>query len=365
MSLDGLAPINSPYTITYYLGRFLRERAREQGWDFQYVNLDDTTPCDIGADDIVIGHLWHPEGFMTQALHSAAKYKFVLQPYQRDIVGVNEAGWIKELMSHADHFFAITGSYWYDTMEQGLYGEWKAKTTRVDMAVDGNGHHYYKRQWNKKGKRGFLCIGADIHYKGLDLVAELAQTAGVRLGYCGNAQRERFQHVPQMQHIGGVSFTPQLVQYLCDEYDFFISLARGDANPTTLLETACWGLVGLCNNESGYHANDPFLELRLNDMAFNWEQLERCQNLDEDELQSRSLKMRQLMQTNYTWTRFTTTVWNGMTKVVSLPGLTTQTTETLPLSSLPDGTSPRSELKLRPASQEPLSQRQDILSAAS
>lgn len=354
MSLDGLQPINSPYTITYYLGRFLRDRARERGWQFEYRNLDSSEQDNIGEDDIVIGHSWYPDGWLNRALHSPARFKFVLQPYQKDIVAPTESEWVKSLFARPDHLFLITGSYWWDTMGQGLYGDWKAKSTRVDMAVHPDAHPYLKRKWNRKGKRGFLCVGADIPYKGLDLVAELAQTAGVRLGYFGSAPKEKFQHVPQFRHMGGATFTPDLIQWVCDEYDFFISLARGDANPTTLLETACWGLIGFCNQESGYHPNVPFLELRLNDMAFNWEQLELWQQKDEDELQSRSLTMRQQIAEQYTWTKFATTVWNKMAEVMSSQivlsernsSVIQENTECLSTPPHPYGTLPNSDLKV-------------------
>ncbi len=61
-SLDGAEPRSAPYSISWNVGRFLRDRAQECGYAFEYVNLDDATPREFDATDIVIGHLWHEPG---------------------------------------------------------------------------------------------------------------------------------------------------------------------------------------------------------------------------------------------------------------------------------------------------------------
>src|SRR5690349_11342966 len=127
--LDAPEPPNSPYTITWNLGRYLREHALCRGYEFRYVNLDDQTPYDVGADDVIIGHSWYPTGFLTNTLHQACRARFLLQPYQHDIVGKNESWWIKDIVAHCDHCFFVTGPYWWDTMNDGLYGDWKRKAT--------------------------------------------------------------------------------------------------------------------------------------------------------------------------------------------------------------------------------------------
>lgn len=249
---------------------------------------------------------------MTRALDSPARAKFILQPYQHDIVGRSESWWALKWFAKADWLFGITGPYWYDTMHEGLYGDWKAKFTRVDMAVSPAQHPFVKRRWNPPGKRKLLAVGAYIPYKGLDLIAELARASGVYLGYYGNAPLEVFRHVPRFHHYGGALFVQPLIGQIADTYDGFLSLARGDANPTTLLETACWGLTGFCNKESGYWPNAPFLELRLNDLAFNLEQMEWLQTVSEYDLRMRAEQMRDLMVREYNWDKFTTTIWEVM-----------------------------------------------------
>jgi hypothetical protein len=308
--LDAPEPLNSPYTITWHVGRFLREKARAIGYEFRYANLDDLTPTAVHADDIVIGHTLYPDGWMNRALDSAARIKIILQPYQPCMVGEGERDWIKALFAKADWLLLITGPYHWDNMPDSPFAGWQAKATRLDMAVNPAQHPHSKKTWNAPGKRRGLAIGADNLVKGLDLIADLARWGGFHLSYFGNAPQGRFQHVPQFMHYGGQYFTPDVQAEIARQHDFFISLARADACPTTLLETACWGLLPLANAESGYWPNRPFVELRLEDMLFNLEQIDWLQRAPEYELQQRAARIREQVLARHTWARFCESVWH-------------------------------------------------------
>lgn len=314
--IDAPEPPNSPYSITWHVGRFLREKARAFGYEFRFMNLDNTTPANIQSQDIVVGHTWYPDGAMNRALDSDAKVKIVMQPYSENMVAESERDWIKGLFAKADRLLLITGRYWFDRIAYGPFAEWEAKTTRLDMAINPALHPHSKRTWGKQGKRRVLAIGSDIPVKGLDLIADLARSGGWHLGYYGSAPYERFAHVPQFTHYGGVDFTPDVQARVTSEYDFFISLARSDANPTTLLETACWGMLGLCNEKSGYYANQPFVELRDDDLIWNLEQLDRLQSMSEYHLHERAQWVQRWVVEQHTWARFCATVWAEVEKVL-------------------------------------------------
>ena len=307
--IDGIEPPNSPYVITWNLGRYLRERVTALGYEFRYVNLDDTSNYDIGADDVVLAHAWHPEGFLTNAWKKPTRAKFLIQPYQHDIVGRNEAWWMQDIIKKADHCFFVVGPYWWDTMADGLYNEWRDKYTPLKMAINPALHPLSKTKWNPPGKRKFLAIGADIPYKGLSMIAELARVGGFSLTYYGNAPHERFAHVPQMIHNGGRDFTPDVQAMIANQCDAFISLAIGDSCPTTLLETACWGMLPMCNNESGYWPDDPFLELRKGDMLHNLKMIDYVQEAPEYVLRQRAAAIRERIVCEHTWPIFCETVW--------------------------------------------------------
>jgi hypothetical protein len=152
-----------------------------------------------------------------------------------------------------------------------------------------------------------MCIGYDNPVKGIDLIANLAQVGGLRLGVFGHMQP--IQHVAQCTMHGGVHFTPENVRWLCKDYDFYLSMGRFDANPTALNETACWGLIGACTVGSGYWPEQPFVELRQDDMLFNLEQIDRLQTMDESELNARSKRLRQVQEERYGWEAWLNQVW--------------------------------------------------------
>lgn len=319
-TLDDPEPISSPYSLTWHVGRFLRDKAIQHGYEFAYRNLDEKYGDEIGAGDIVIGHTLYPDGWMNGALDSKAKAKFVLQPYHHDMVGVSEIPWIKALFAKADRLLFVTGPYWFDTMERGPFGDWKARATRIDMAINAEQHRSSKTAWNKPGKRKFLAIGADSPCKGFDWIADLFRQCGYHLGYYGSAPMERFAHVPQFYHYGGAIFTPAVQADITREYDFFVSLARSDANPTTLLETTAWGLLAFANQESGYWPGEPFVPLKApctrNDMLDNLEMLDMAQRMDDYELRALAARTQAKIVGHYTWSRFCASVWAEVEKVL-------------------------------------------------
>ena len=313
-SLDIEEPLNSPYTIAYHVGRFLRDKACEHGYAFAYHNLDDTTPVEFDPSDIAIGHTWWDGGFMHQALNANIKGKLILQPYSRYMVSESDIGMVLDLFGKADDLLFITGEHWFQTMPTSPFAALYPKVTRIDMAVSGTIHPMLKTRWNKKGERAICVIGNDIPVKGFQNVAELARMAGIRLGHFGNAREGTFDHVPQITLHGGVLFTPDKIAALCEQYDALVCLATSDANPTVLLEAAAWGLRIYCNEEGGYYPNHPFKELRLNDPTFNVGQMRAFQEMDEYDLRRESAALRTTIERDYNFDVMTATIWNCVGK---------------------------------------------------
>lgn len=313
-SLDGEEPVNSPYTIAWNVGRFLRDKAESIGYAFEYRNLDDTAPVEFGKDDIVIGHCWWGGGFINTALDANVKAKFILQPYSHRMVSDGDIGMVQALFRKADHLFLITGEYWWQTMEQSPFASLKPNATRLDMAINTALHPYSKMHWNKPGERAICVIGHDLPTKGYRHVAELARVAGLRLGHFGSSDGQSFAHVPCMVMHGGMQFTPENIAKLCDNYDALVVIAEADANPTVLLEAASWGLQVYCNQEAGYLPGQPFRQLCLDDLPFNVIQMRQFQQADEYDLRRNSRLLRQTIEREYTWHKFTQTLWGKVSE---------------------------------------------------
>lgn len=317
-TLDNPAPLRSPFTWTWTVGNFLRAKAAELGYAFQYVNLDDATPRTFGADDVVIGHLWFESNtFMQQALESRARLKCVLQPYTHKMVGDEMLDTLKRYFGLADHLFLITGPYWWDTMGETEFAAWQTKATRLDNIVHVERHPFKRRKWNPVGKRRAMAVGYDNPIKGMDIVADLARLTGMHIGVYGAVNPATFTHAPTVTCHGGLPFDADFIARAVDEYDFFISTGRFDANPTTLNETACWGLIGACTPQSGYWPDAPFYELRTDDMMFNLDQIDRLQHLPDHILWGKAHLLRVLMERDHAPETACAKIWDQVTEMLS------------------------------------------------
>jgi hypothetical protein len=319
MTLDSHEPNSSPYHHTWNSGNALRNKAKEMGWDFEYVNLDDTTPRTIGKDDIVIGHPWFnsQDSFIQQAFRQECKAKIVLQPYTELMVGEEQLEILDRIWEQADWLFLNTGQFWFDGMPKTRYAKFQQKATRLDNTVNPILHPFSKRKWNKQGERTFLCIGYDSMIKGLDAVAELARVTGIKLLHCGSTRAVFWQHVPRVHSIGGMAFTPENIQWVCDNFDAFLTMGRFDANPTALAETACWGLLGCCTPESGYYADEPFVGLKHGDMAHNMEVIDWIQRASVSELETRVQRIRESVIESHSIPKRKEIIWAKVLELIA------------------------------------------------
>lgn len=318
MTLDSPEPNRSPYHHTWNTGNSLRRKAREMGWDFKYVNLDSTDPVTIGEDDVCIYHAWFDEGcFSQQVTRQTCRAKIILQPYTSVMVGKEALPSLHEQWQAADWLFLNTGQYWWDNMPSTEYAVYQSKATRLDNTVNPSLHPFSKRKWNKQGERAFLCIGYANPIKGLDAVAEVAQVTGMKLLHCGSTPDGFWQHGARVKSIGGMEFTPENIQWVCDNYDAFITMGRFDANPTALAETACWGLLPCCTPESGYYADEPFVGLKHGDMAHNMDVIEWIQRASVSELKTRVQRIRDSVITTHSIPARQELIWAKVLELIA------------------------------------------------
>lgn len=316
-TLDYDEPLSSPYSISWNVGRMLREKAAEHGYEFRYINLDSVEPVEFGAGDIVIGHVWDtPGSFMQQALNADIKAKIVLQPYSAGMVSPGDVARYIEMFLKADALLFVTGEYWYSTMQDSPFAVLYPKVTRLDMAVSTTLHPFMKTSWNEPGRRAVCVIGNDTPTKGYRHVAELARIAGFRLGHIGSGSPETFAHTPCFTAHGGHILTPDAAQWICREYDALLAIPDADANPTVLLEAAAWGLTVYCSKEAGYLPGQPFRELRKGDTAFNVRQMRAFQQEDEYDLLADSIALVNTVAKEYTFEKMCRTIWSKVSELV-------------------------------------------------
>src|SRR5688572_19534997 len=144
-NLDCDQPLNSPYSLSWHVGRMLRDKAQTHGYAFQYVNLDSVEPVTFNPDDVAIGHVWDtPGSFMQQALDANIKAKIVLQPYSHGMVSAGDIQRYIDMFLKADALLFVTGEHWYNTMPDSPFAALYDKVTRIDMAINSALHPYSK-----------------------------------------------------------------------------------------------------------------------------------------------------------------------------------------------------------------------------
>jgi hypothetical protein len=233
--------IAAPWSI----GNQVAAGLRAHGYDVQQYDWEDCGTIEPKLGDVLLGHPHPADGFVFRnSLHRGWGRVVALAPFNGSEANRTFAAtWLDDV----DHFLAICGPHWAAQL--------LPKSSAVDMAVD---RAAYPRVTNfaEPGKRSIAYIGCTVPDKGTDVLAELSTRLDAKVyhfgyGVVGGA-------VVECGHHDFKRGAPVV--------DFVIATGRNDANPTSILEGACWGMIALCTPESGW-GEDVALRLEHDDMA--------------------------------------------------------------------------------------------------
>ena len=270
--------IAAPWSI----GNHLAAGLRKAGYQVQQHQWDEALAIQPAPEDIIIGHP-HPDvGFAFRNSVCGPWAKTVaISPWN----GSDEYfGNLDYVAGQVDHLLCICGEAWKLPWENA---------SRLDMAVEPEDFRQVAREVRPAGQRRFLYIGCTLPIKGPEKIAEVAQLQPV--GHAG------YGTIPGCTEHGYLDFSTDEGRAVLEEYDFLITLADHDANPTTVLEAMSWGLVPLCSPGSGYTAPDVVVVDSLSVIEY-W------QNAPVDRLLERQKMGFSLVRDKYTWERFTSQV---------------------------------------------------------
>lgn len=213
---------------------------------------------------------------------------------------------VNGLLPYADILFAKMGQYWWDQWDYSPYAHWMSKMVRLDGAVDAQLYPRVKNQFNRSGQRGYLYIGnSHDPRKGVGFLSQLMeQLENYPRGWIGNGPE-----IPNIPRISTArSLTPEFMAGIAEQYDFFISPSRADPNPTTILESMAWGFPVVCTPQSGYYETEYRHNIYLDDVERSVDVLKQLQDMSEAELVNMADKARIVVEHDYTWEKFTSTV---------------------------------------------------------
>ena len=282
-------------------------------------HLTERVHCRFQPEDVFLGHPYFPHaagnyGVTELALKNRIRPRKValITPLHCDVkiktdhINKEFLDDVNKLLPACDILFGIMGQYWWDQWDYSPYSHWKSKMVRLDMAVDAQRYPRIKKSFNPAGKRGYLYIGnSSDPRKGVDFLSRLMNQFGdYPKGWIGSGP-----DIPNVPRISDSrQLTPEFMAEVGKQYDFFISPAKADPNPTTILESMAWGFPVICTQQSGYYETSYRLNIHLDDMERNLAILERLQYAEEDELIHIANEARHVVETEYTWQKFTSIV---------------------------------------------------------
>ena len=169
-----------------------------------------------------------------------------------------------------------------------------------DLAVNRQHYPRLKFAFNPAGQRRFLYIGHTLPYKGTDFLCSLADAnPDIHMGWIGQGEMSSKRVVP----LGTHDFRHFAGRELVAGYDFLLTCGRSDANPTTILEAASWGLIPVATLQSGYYENDWLVNIPLDDVSTASRILNRLNEVSEEELFQRQQSGFRYLDEHYNWDR--------------------------------------------------------------
>ncbi len=292
-------PLKAPLSITFHTARHLSKRYRVRLYDLR-------ERLDIVAEkgDILLGHAWpDSKSLLWRAMQDenfASRY--LISPYNHDACQV---GWLSPLVEQCDKFFAICGHFWIDSFDQSPLAPFRDKVVQLSMGIDTTNYPVVKSSFNPPGKRRFFYVGRGGHEKGIDLLEELArEVPGFQGGYISlGGEIKGWDKI-----CDPTDLTPELMRSIAEQYDIFINMSRADAQVTTVLEAMSWGFPVACTHESGYSQEKSLYYLSLDDGKMNASVITELQRMESSKLAEVSRLNRTLVESQYSWERFLSTL---------------------------------------------------------
>lgn len=232
----------APGSIGWHLSRGLQEHGFK-------VRLHD--PLVLGSiqhssEDILIGHLMPTPGTAMRRSIAQGGWKSIhlLQPFNLDPLQV---GFLQPWIDRVDGFLAVSGPKWRELIPYSPFAHWQPKMTFLDMAIDARRFPFSVSN-RPDGKRRVLFIGHSGWTKNPLALQEVRRLLpDVEFGWVGSGTG-----LEGFTPLGFLDLSTQKGQDLVLGYDVTISLGHADANPTTVLESMCLGLLPVVSETSGW-----------------------------------------------------------------------------------------------------------------
>jgi len=260
---------------------------------------------DLGAirprpGDVLLGHP-HPSPwtvFRRSARRAGWRRVVAMFPYTHG--DALQCAYADPVVRDVDAVLAITGRHWFRRIEEGPYRHWRPRMRHLDLAVDRVDFPRVKGAFAPPGRRRFLYVGHQAHYKNVPYLSAIARAAaGPRMSFVGSGPE-----IPGLERLGPRDFSTVEGRETVSGHDFLLTVGHADANPTTILEAMAWGLVPVCTRQSGYEDEPGVPNVPLGDLPGALAVIGRLQGAPAAELEALRAAHGRRLAERYHWDRF-------------------------------------------------------------
>jgi glycosyltransferase involved in cell wall biosynthesis len=305
------ARVSTPYAIGRELGRRLEARYEVIYHDWSELGVIQPEP-----GDVLVGHPHSdPRTIFRRSIRQPGwRRRLMLAPFLHG--DLRQVAYEDPIVPQCDLFLAITGPYWFSSIEASPCSHWRPKMVHLDLAIDRGDFPPIKTAFAPAGRRRFVYIGRTGRSKGTPYLAEIAaRVPEVEFAWIGNGS----PGIPGLTALGQVDFGSQAGRLMVTGFDFMLTVGQADANPTTILEAMAWGLVPVCTPTSGYEGIPSVVNVPLGDAAGAAAIVRDLVAADDAHLCEMQSANWRLLDEHYTWDRFAAQVIEAIESDASPP----------------------------------------------
>jgi glycosyltransferase involved in cell wall biosynthesis len=288
--------ISAPDSIGRELGRRLERRYR-----VRYYDWDGAIAIEPEPGDVLLGHP-HPRAettFLLSLRRPGWRRRLMLAPFTHG--DLKQCAFEDAIVPECDRFLAITGAYWFRTVDRSSCSHWLPKMTHLDLAVDRADFQPLKPAFSPVGRRRVGYIGSTVWFKNTPYLTEIARLLpGTEFGWIGAGS----EGISGLTTLGQFDFATPEGRSAVAQFDVMLTVGKADGNPTTILEAMSWGLIPICTPQSGYEGIPSLPNVPLGDAHAAAGVVRHFLEAPESELLAMQAANWKLLDEHYNWDRF-------------------------------------------------------------
>jgi hypothetical protein len=302
-------PCDNPATTPGAIGWHVREALERVGYSVTTHDWEGSYKIRPTPGAILLGHP-HPSPmtvYRRSVKDAAWGRRIAMLPLNGDIF---QFAFAYKSIARSDETLGIMGPEWAGYLD--LDPQMRAvrhKITPVDLAIDASLFPLLPNRAPHPRQRRVIYIGHTGNYKSPEyLEAIRKRLPDVEFGWLGRGSRQLAGFTP----LGYVQSDSQAGRDVLADYHFLLSVGHADANPTTVLESLAVGIIPLTTRGSGWGEHQGVVRIPSGDPHQAAMAIRRMVNLDGVELQTRMAANRELVEQQFSWSRFTDVVLNSV-----------------------------------------------------